>query len=232
MIKRTKLYEEIVEEIVEMIKTNNMQAGDKLDSVKDLASRFAVSTTPVREALGALEAGGIIEVKHGSGIFIKDVNEKMTNSITLKLLAEKDNLLNILELRRGLEIEGAFLAAKRATDDDIAKLQNIFVELNEEIMAKGVAANYDLEFHSSIIKATHNPVFINVYDTVTNIFYEGLKSTHEIFSKTLGPRLIILDEHELIFNYIKDKNPEAAQLAMRRHLDNAENRLKGLSKRD
>ena len=132
-IKKKKLYEEVIVGIQEMLRSNNLQTGDRLQSEKDLAIYFGVSKTAVREALSALQTAGLIEVKHGSGIYVRNVNEKLTNPLTMKLLTNRENLLRILELRKGLETEGVFLAAQRADEVDIARIKECLITMAEEI---------------------------------------------------------------------------------------------------
>ena len=72
-IKKRKLYEDVIAGIEEMLQSNNMQPGDRLQSEKELALYFGVSKTAVREALSALQTAGLIEVKHGSGIYVRNV---------------------------------------------------------------------------------------------------------------------------------------------------------------
>ncbi|MCR4442468.1 MAG: FadR/GntR family transcriptional regulator [Peptococcaceae bacterium] len=228
-IKKTKLYEEVMQRIVEMIKTNQMQVGDKLQSEKELADYFGVSRMAIREALSALQAAGLLDVKHGSGIFIRNVNEQLTNPITLRLLSSKDNLLNILELRKGLETEGAFLAALRADDADFIKLEDYLEKMRCEIEKGGSAAQEDFKFHCALMKATHNPVYGTVFDTIATAFYEGLLSSHEYFKVNQGPRLVVLDEHCLIYDCIKSREPERAREAMRTHLENVEAKMRKIN---
>lgn len=225
LIKRTKLYEEIILGIEEMIRANDMQPGDKLQSEKELAVHFGVSRMAIREALSALQSAGRIEVRHGSGIYIKDIGEELVNPITLQLLASKDNLLRILELRRGLETEGAYLAALRADSSDIAKLEDYLGKMAEEVKNGGNAAFEDFKFHCALVKASHNPIFSTVFDTIANVFHEGLRSSHEYFRKNQGPRLVVLEEHRLIFECIKNRKPEEARKAMREHLESVEAKL-------
>ncbi|MCL4440752.1 MAG: FadR family transcriptional regulator [Firmicutes bacterium] len=227
-IKRTKLYEEVMDRILEMIKSNQMKEGDKLQSEKELASNFGVSRMAIREALSALQSIGLIEVKHGSGIYLRDVNEQLTNPISIKLLAGKDNLLNILELRKGLETEAAALTATRANTGDIKKLEEILQQMSHDINMGGTAADEDFNFHRALVRATGNPVYAKVFDTIANVFYEGLKSSHTIFKANLGPRLVVLEEHNLILDCIQRGKPEAAREAMRVHLENVESKLRGL----
>ncbi|MEW6624428.1 MAG: FadR/GntR family transcriptional regulator [Bacillota bacterium] len=225
-IKRPKLYEEVMIRIEEMIKTNQLKEGDRLQSEKELAELFGVSRMAIREALSALQSAGLIEVRHGSGIYLKEINDKLANPITLRLLTGSENLLNILELRRGLETEGAYLAAGRAEESDLEKIEDVLQKMESELNVGGSAHHEDFKFHCSLIRATHNPVFSKVFDAIANIFYEGLRSSHEIFTQSLGPRFVVLEEHRKIFDHIKHGEAEAARDAMRVHLGNVEAKLK------
>lgn len=227
-IKKRKLYEEVIVGIEEMLKSNNMQAGDRLQSEKELALYFGVSKTAVREALSALQTAGLIEVKHGSGIYVRNVNDRLTNPLTMKLLTNRDNMLRILELRKGLETEGVFLAAQRADASDIARIKECLLTMAEEIDQGENASDGDLHFHCALIKATHNQAYSNVYDTIASVFHEGMYSCHEYFSLHHGPRLVVLEEHRLIYDAIKKRQPEKARELMRVHLENVENNLRQL----
>ncbi|MDK2822613.1 MAG: GntR family transcriptional regulator, transcriptional repressor for pyruvate dehydrogenase complex [Clostridia bacterium] len=226
-IKRNKLYEEVVNRIVEDIKQGEMQVGEKLPSEKELAKNFGVSRMAIREALSVLETAGVVEVKHGLGIFIKDINEELINPITQSLLCEKDSLLNILELRRGLETEGAYLAAFRATAEDIKELEEILEDMDADVRKGGSAVDEDYKFHTTLIQATGNPIYIKVFNTITNIFYDGLKTSHSIIQKRRS-RLVVYNEHKVILDHIKNRQPEEAREAMRVHLKNVEYNLRKL----
>ncbi|MFZ5753798.1 MAG: FadR/GntR family transcriptional regulator [Bacillota bacterium] len=225
-IKRTKLYEEVMLQIEEMIRANGMKEGDRLQSEKELATLFGVSRMAIREALSALQSVGLLEVRHGSGIYIRDINENLTNPITLKLLTGKENLLNILELRMGLETEAAYLSAIRSGKEDIAKMEDVLEKMSFEVESGGTAANEDFQFHHVLVQSTRNPLFIKVFETIANVFHEGLRSSHQIFRASYGPRLVVLEEHRLIYEHIKNREAEAAREAMRKHLDNV--KMRGL----
>lgn len=156
LIKKKKLYEEVIVGIEEMLKSNNLQVGDRLQSEKELALYFGVSKTAIREALSALQTAGLIEVKHGSGIYVRSVNENLNNPLTMKLLTNRDNMLQILELRKGLETEGVFLAAQRADSNDIARIKDCLLEMAEEIERDQNASHGDLHFHCAVMNSAHN----------------------------------------------------------------------------
>ncbi len=228
-IKKKKLYEEVILGIEEMLRSNNMQSGDRLQSEKELALYFGVSKTAVREALSALQTAGLVEVKHGSGIYVKNVNENIVNPLTMKLLLDRDNLLGILELRKGLEAEGVFLAAQRADAADIAKIKEHLLAMAEEIQGGDNGAQGDLRFHSALIQATHNPAYSTVFDSIANVFTEGMHTCHDYFSRMQDSQMVVLEEHRLIYDAIKKKQPEKARDLMRKHIENIENILRSLS---
>ena len=227
-IKKKKLYEEVILGIEEMLKSNNMQPGDRMQSEKELSLYFGVSKTAVREALSALQTAGLIEVKHGSGIFVRSVNDKLTNPLTMKMLTNRDNMLQIMEIRKGLETEGAFLAAQRADRADIAQIKSCLLKMAEEIERGENASHSDLEFHRALIHATHNPAYCNVYDTIAGVFNEGMQSCHEYFLLSEGQRLVVLEDHRLVYDAVKKKQPERARDLMRKHLENIEDCLRKL----
>ena len=227
-IKKKKLYEEVILGIEEMLRSNNMQAGDRLQSEKELALYFGVSKTAVREALSALQTAGLIEVKHGSGIYVRNVNEKLANPLMMKLLTDRENLLGILELRKGLETEGVFLAAQRASATDVANIKVCLLTMADEVERNENASQGDMQFHSALIKATHNSAYSNVFDTIATVFHEGMHACHEYFLLHPGPRMAVLEEHRLIYDAIKKRQPEKARELMRVHLENIENILRNL----
>ena len=227
-IKKKKLYEEVILGIEEMLKSNNMQPGDRMQSEKELSLYFGVSKTAVREALSALQIAGLIEVKHGSGIFVRSVNDKLTNPLTMKMLTNRDNMLQILEIRKGLEVEGAYLAAQRADRADIAKIKSCLLTMAEEIERGENASTSDLAFHRAIIHATHNPAYCNVYETIAGVFNEGMQSCHEYFFLSEGQRLVVLEDHRLVYDAVKKGQPERARDLMRKHLENIEDNLRKL----
>ena len=224
-IKKKKLYEEVIIGIEEMLKSNNMRPGDRLLSEKELSLYFGVSKTAVREALSALQTAGLIEVKHGSGIFVRSINDKLTNPLTMKLLTNRENMLQIIELRKGLEPEGVYLAARRADRTDISKIKACLLAMAEAIERGEHTANSDLAFHRALIKATHNPAYCNVHDTIAVVFNEGMQSSQESLYMSEGQRLAVLEDYRLIYDAIKKKQPEKARDLMRKHLEKIEEHL-------
>ena len=142
-----------------------------------------------------------------------------------QMLCSFRNCTQIIELRKGLEPEGVYLAARRADRTDISKIKACLLAMAEAIERGEHTANSDLAFHRALIKATHNPAYCNVHDTIAVVFNEGMQSSQESLYMSEGQRLAVLEDYRLIYDAIKKKQPEKARDFMRRHLEKIEEHL-------
>ena len=116
-IRTRKIYEQIVDQIGQLVAQGQLQPGDRLPSERELVERFQVSRASIREALSALEMMGLIEVRSGEGTFIRQVNiESVVTPLAWMLFIEKDTDLELYEARKILEVQAAGLAAERAEE--------------------------------------------------------------------------------------------------------------------
>src|SRR5438477_1312115 len=135
-IKSTRIYEEIVRQIKAMIAEGRLKSGDQLPPERDLAEKFLVSRTSVREALRALESVGLIEIRPGEGTFVKEVSvEALVEPLALVLLSQREMIGDLFEARRMLEPVIAGLAARRASREEVTEMERILDE-----QAKAIAA--------------------------------------------------------------------------------------------
>lgn len=226
-IRRKKLYEDVMAGIIELIKSENLSAGEKLEGEKELAARFGVSRMVIRESLSVLQSTGVIQVRHGSGIYVNDINERLLQPIQSKFRTPKDKLLNIMEVRTALEAEAAYLAAKRAGQRDISNIETYLVKLADDIKSgKTTAHEDDLQFHRAIVSATQNPVYSEVFDGIASVFFEDMRVWHQIIEDSFGPRLVVIDEHSAILQSIKSGNASGARDRMREHLQRVTDTLR------
>jgi DNA-binding FadR family transcriptional regulator len=117
-IKSTRIYEEIVRQIKGMIGEGRLKSGDQLPPERDLAEKFIVSRTSVREALRALESVGLIEIRPGEGTFVREVSvDALVEPLALVLVSQREMIGELFEARRLLEPAIAGLAARRARDE-------------------------------------------------------------------------------------------------------------------
>ncbi len=223
-IKTKKIYEEIMEQIRRMITQGDLQPGDKLPAERELAETLGVSRTSVREALTALGALGLIEVRSGEGTFIRRSNDLETfEPLSVLLAVERNPGVQLMEVRRILETECAALAAKRATPADLEKIEAAFQTMkNADSIQAAVEA--DLRFHYTIAEATKNTVLLRIMNTVADLMHKDFRQDREaLYAKLTGQ---VLDEHEAILQAIKNKNPDEAWARMLEHINNIEAGIK------
>lgn len=212
-----KIYKGVVEEIKDKIISGELKKGQKLPSERDIAENLSVSRTSVREAMRALEVIGFIESKQGAGNYIKEsFEEVLIEPLSMMFMLQQINAQEISELRRGLELEAAVLAAERADEEDILKLENIIKEMvsadNED---KSVIL--DQEFHYTIAKASKNRMFFNILNVISELidnFIKGIRK--EILSKEENKERL-LKVHGAIALAIKKRNKIDVYKAMEEH---------------
>jgi DNA-binding FadR family transcriptional regulator len=201
----------------------------KLPSEGELVATYRVSRTVVREAISQLRARGLVETRRGIGTFARapDSHVYPLPSIDRSTLAE---VLAVLELRISLETESAALAAKRASETQIAKLREILEAMHAAARAGSNAAEADFDFHLAVAEATRNHFFPDLLRHLGR----GIIPRSRIDS----PAVAQLDsadyvrtvnrEHEDIFRAIARGDADAARAAMRTHLANSRERLRQL----
>ncbi|WP_353948956.1 FadR/GntR family transcriptional regulator [Sporolactobacillus sp. Y61] len=190
--------------------------GEKLPSEREIARMLEVGRSSVREALQSLCERGIIEKKPGKGNYLKEdsANQIAYNIRTLLPTFDIHSSIDLLEFRRGIETETAYLAALRRTDDTIAVLQKSIEDL--ELCVKNGASIIapDLTFHNTIAHSAQNKVITEVYDSLVEWF------------KKVRIEMAINDDvdhaiyyHTEMLKAIKEKDADRSSLLMRRHIE-------------
>lgn len=225
-IKTKKVYEEIVDQIKEMIDSGELKPGDRLMAERELAERMQVGRSAVREAFRALEAMGIIEIRPGEGTFISRADaDSFLEEIALLLMTEKDSVKELLELRKILEVESAGLAALRHTKEDLENMENALREMEADLNAGELGDEADLRFHYAIAVGTGNSMLIKLMQTISDTMKSGLKYSREKLYRTPGTPQRLLKEHQVICGAIKNGDVKRARRAMYDHLDKVEKAL-------
>jgi len=224
-IKAKKIYEEIVEQIRGMITRGELKPGNRLPPERDMAEFLGVSRASVREALTALETIGILDIRPGEGTFVKRTSDSETfGSLTLLLSVEQTPEVQMMEVRRILETESAALAAKRATDADLQKIEeSLLVMKTAETISDAVDA--DVRFHFAIAEATKNSVLLRIMNTVADLMHHTFRQDRENLyaNPALGAR--VLSEHEAILKALQARNPDEAWAKMLEHINNIESSI-------
>lgn len=226
-IKAKKIYEEVAETLHEMIRTGNLQPGDRLDSVQQLSENFQVSRSAVREALSALKAMGLVDIKQGEGTFIKSFDaHQMVFPLSTAILMNKEDISNLLEVRKIIEIGTVTSAARNRTTEDLTKMQEILKEMGLPSQDEELGEKVDFEFHTAISEASHNPLLSIFLDQVSGLMFETMKETRRIWLYSMQTtREKLFHEHMKIYEAIAEQDEVKAKQAMLYHLENVENIL-------
>ncbi|MFJ6210851.1 FadR/GntR family transcriptional regulator [Lysinibacillus sp. NPDC092081] len=223
-IKPKKIYEEVSEILYEKIRTGELKPGDRLDSVEQLAEQLQVSRSAIREALSALKAMGLIDIKQGSGTFVKsNQSNQLDFPLSTAILTNKQDISHLLEVRKIIEVGAAASAAIHRTEEDIQSMMQILDEMKRVQGDGELGEKVDFQFHAAISTASQNPLLATILDQVSGLMIETMKETRRIwlYSKKITSEKLY-DEHMQIFLAIKQQNEELAKHAMASHLSNVE----------
>jgi len=223
-IKPKKIYEEVAEAIYEMIRTGQVKPGEKLDSVQQLAENFQVGRSAIREALTSLRAMGLVDMKQGEGTYVNEFDiDQITFPLSTAILMNKEDIAQLLEVRKIIEIGTAAAAAKKRTSEHLSMMEQALEEMKSANGDEALGEKADFQFHFALADAAQNPLLLSLMNHVSELMGETMKETRRVwlFSKhTTVKRLY--DEHKDIYEAIKEQDEEKARKFMLIHLENVE----------
>lgn len=218
-IQTERISQQIEEQIKEAIIKRHYRVGDKLPSERELVDRFHTSRTSIREALRSLEKSGFIMIKKGvqGGAFVvKGDSRPAVNSIRDMLRHAQVSLEEVLKMRIIIEPAVAAEAAEKATPEDIARLEEIVGQLQEEFESENPIIAYERSptFHSVVAEITGNQVCIIIMQVLTEI-HSYRMSQFKLNEKT---KKTIVRQHQGIIKAIKKRDKKEAFEKMKKHV--------------
>lgn len=209
-----RLYQEIADQVAQLIRAGEYRPGDCLPSERDLGKRLQVSRPVVREAMVALEIAGLVEIRGGSGIYVRD------HAIPAHVPDAGIGPYDAFVARRVLEGEIAAEAAKHADDAAIAELEAALELLRQDNHVLPPAGQGDRRFHMALAAASGNSVYVQL----TRFLWDELLERGPLWTK-LGARRFVrptrIAEHEAVLLAVRNRDPEAARRAIHAHMDGA-----------
>jgi GntR family transcriptional repressor for pyruvate dehydrogenase complex len=211
--------EDALEQIKELIYSQDLKPGDKLPSERNLVQILGISRAPVREALRMLEIVGMVEVRQGKGVFVKNVNSDLSVPLKTWLSDRKEALESAFETRLLLEPAAAQQAALRANDRDVRAMDQALHQFTEGVVDQNIfqMIEADMAFHACIARASGNKTIHFIMETLTRFVFEGWKAT----LRSPGRAQRTIKEHAVILESIKKGDAQGAAEAMRLHLESA-----------
>lgn len=204
----------VIRRIKSALLSGELKPGDRLPSEPELAQRWGLGRTSVREALKMLVAIGVLEVRRGDGTFVvESVGGNALDPLVFGLLLEPGSRAELLEFRTALELDFVELAVRRATEDDLTAMEAAIQRL-EALVAQAPAeamqlAEADLAFHRAVQLATHNRFLAKVGDAVLDFFAASLYRS----MTTPAAGLRAVGHHRALLEALRSRDPEHARVA-------------------
>lgn len=217
-IKPKRLSDQIFEQLRDSIYRGQLKPGEKLPPERELAAAFNVSRPSLKAAMDKLIHTGLIEQRQGQGTFVRSLESKYAqNPLRTVLEGEEVTLVDLLEVRLGLEVQAVSMAAQRATDKDIDALKMCVQDMLSKVDEGEVGSEEDVAFHMTIAYATKNPAQIYLMRNFYELLFQGINESRFYLSET-GNLEHMGQQHSQILQCIKDHEPERAQKMMKEHI--------------
>ena len=226
---RPRQSDTIVSHIRNLILQGILQPGDRIPPERDLASELGLGRGTIREAFHQLEALGLLDRGARSRVVRQPGSAPADdNKVARTLDDERSFLLQVIDVRIGLEGWVAAEVARKATPEDVTRLKLILSKLEKAVAQKVNLASLDLELHRALVEATHNLVVMQVLESLTTM----IKSIAAFKKLTLDPmRKVDVDLHRAIVEAVERGDPQAAQAAMVAHLQRVRDAVAGVGNR-
>ena len=214
-VKRSRIYEHIVDQIHGLIRDRRWEPGDQIPPERELAERFRVSRTSVREALRALEMQGIIESRQGGGTFVRKADaEALIPPLAAAIVQGRRELAEVLEVRELIEPGIARHAAARATPEHLAELERL-LESQRACIAEGKPfVDEDTAFHHTLARSADNRILLRLHNVILDVLRDSRQSYLHVPDR---PQLS-LRGHEAILAAVRARDPERAAAAALAHV--------------
>lgn len=207
-----RLYEQLEQLLRGYVQEHGLRPGDRLPSERALAAALKVSRVSLRQATVSLEVQGLLEVRHGGGIYVRSLNVDPERLKTM--LTRRRRLPDVLEAREAIECMLARLAAQRRTDPDLAAIEAALRAMAVDIANGEIGEGADQRFHTAIAQAAKNRLLLDVMRALEDPIQETRLAS---LSEPGRPPRSLADHHR-IAEAIRRQDPRRAETAMRRHL--------------
>jgi DNA-binding FadR family transcriptional regulator len=220
-LHRETLAERAATSLMEFVRAQDLKPGDVLPSASRLALEFGVSRPVIREALKSLQGQGVIEVINGRGAIVRSID----SSILLVFFAramqvDRDSIIELMEVRKGIEVEGAILAAQRRTPEELARLAATVAQMHRCLHDPDAYIELDVALHLLIASASHNRMLYHLVESIREALKDSVREG--LRRRRTGEQLERVQVlHEALLTELERGDPERAGRAMALHFDEA-----------
>lgn len=197
-----------------ILEEKRFQEGDKLPNEMELAELLSVSRVTLREAIRILCTRGLVEIRRGRGTYVTSTGIDSASPDISGLSAVESNAREMMEIRLIIEPSIAYYAALRGTDEEIQRIDEYRIKVEEIIAAGKNRISAEQDFHNALAAATHNQFAMQLMQVVNKSIYLEVKYHEE--STNLATHSIT--DHREIVNFLRRRNPDGAKTAMQMHI--------------
>lgn len=225
-ISHGTLADQVTDRLLEYIEGQHLKPGDLLPSESSLAASFGVSRPVVREALKNLEGKGVIEIVNGKGALVRPIDSDPLRLFFQRAMQlDHSTILELMEIRKGLEVQAAMLAAQRRDEHDLRAIRQVVQAMREHMQDIETYTRLDVEFHLHIATASHNSMMVYLIDSIR----DSLRSTIAAGLQSRGNDLhieTVQRTHEVLVETLEKGSVEESMQAMTHHFDEAISAMK------
>jgi GntR family transcriptional regulator, transcriptional repressor for pyruvate dehydrogenase complex len=221
-VLRQSLSDDIAQRITQLIQTGQHQPGARLPAISQMARQFGVGSPTLREALKKLETVGVVEIRHGSGVYVGQSPDSLliTNPIR-DIPPTRKLLVDLIEARIPIEMETASLAARNATPEHLEEMDRLLTRAGRSFDDAALLNQVNLAFHRQIALASGNLVMHQILDVLSNLFRQEQRLILSIHGRQEDDH----HEHVEIFEALRARDGALAVTRMRTHLERVRDML-------
>jgi DNA-binding FadR family transcriptional regulator len=215
-VRPSPLVEQAAERLREQITGGHWPVGTRLPGETTLAKELGVGRSTVREALRALAGAGLVQPRHGAGVFVIATEPAEDWPSRLRRAAVTD----VYEVRMAVEVHAARLAARRRTPEDVTAMETALAGRRAASAADDAGfVDADIAFHSAVVAAAHNPVLADLFTEFTPVLREGLIELLTLTGLRAQDPNVGDDAHDVLVRAVADGDAEAAAEVLRGELE-------------
>ncbi len=219
VVRKARRYQQVAEQIQRLILKGVLKPGDCLPPERDLAQKFGVARSSIRDAIRTLEMMGLLEPRQGHGTVVREVSaDALVVPLASVLMRKREMIAELVDVRRMIEPALAARAALNASEEELAQLADI-LERQERKMRHGeTTIDEDSEFHYALALAARNSVMLKVVDLLMDLLRESRTRSLQVPGRLERS----VAGHRRILRALQRRDPNAAEAAVRKHLKEIE----------
>ncbi|MFO7714298.1 FadR/GntR family transcriptional regulator [Desulfosarcina sp.] len=218
-INPKRISDQVFDQLRELIFRGDYQPGQKIMTERELSEALNVSRNSVREAINKLVTLRFLEQRQGQGTFVRSMDETVKIPLATVMETQDASLIDLMEMRMGIECTAASLASQRASAADLGAIEKAIHDMETDTRSGGLGTEGDLSFHMAIALATKNPMQIYIMKNVSDFLHVGIRENLLHLYQDPENIVAILQQHRAIFQAIRSGDAEAAYKTMQNHIN-------------